>query len=203
MLTEPKVSLLRLQPTTGCNLNCSYCYIPAEVRKRTMRMSYDVLETTLRRLVEEDLLEHELTISWHGAEPLMAGLAWYRDSFDLVAKHLVDHRVVHLFQTNGVLIDNAWCDFFVEHSAHVGVSLDGAGALAAPRVNWAGRPAERDVRRGIDRLNERRLAWTLLAVVTAETMAEPDAFVDSFALPDVVTLDSRSRSPMSLTRVGL
>lgn len=141
-------------------------------------MSLTVLDATLSRLVQEDLLDRELTISWHGAEPLMAGLDWYRPAFDLVARKLLLHRVVHVFQTNGVLIDDAWCDFFIEHGAHVGVSLDGIGALAAPRVNWAGRPAEPGVRRGMDRLNERGLAWTLLAVVTAETMAQPGAFVD-------------------------
>ena len=57
MLTAPKVTMLRLQPTRRCNLNCSYCYIPAAQRLRADLMSQEVLETTLRRLVDEALLE--------------------------------------------------------------------------------------------------------------------------------------------------
>src|SRR3954470_6090273 len=99
-----------MQPTTRCNLNCSYCYIPEDARRRSSTMIFEVLDATLTRLVEEDLLERELTISWHGAEPLMAGIDWYREAFARVTAKLDSRRVDHVFQTNGVLLDDAWCD---------------------------------------------------------------------------------------------
>ena len=174
----PRVSLLRLQATTACNLNCTYCYIPAAVRRRRDTMPAGILDTTLRRLVEEDLLGDDLAISWHGAEPLAAGLGWYEDAAGRVAAALAGVRVQHVFQTNGVLIDDAWCRFFKDSGATVGVSVDGPATTNTARVNWAGRSAHQATMRGVAKLNEHGIPWTLLAVVTADVMADPEGFVD-------------------------
>jgi uncharacterized protein len=178
MLLAPKVSMLRLQASPTCNLNCSYCYIPEGVRRQTGTMSGEVLETTLRRLIDEDLLEERLAISWHGAEPLAAGLGWYEDAVTRIDAILGGRtHVSHVFQTNGVLLNDAWCAFLKRIGAQVGVSIDGSEAQNAARVNWAGRPAHGAALRGVDRLNRHGIRWTLLSVVTRETMADPDAFV--------------------------
>jgi len=178
LLESPKVKMLRLQPTPRCNLNCSYCYIPAAVRRRSELMAPEVLETTLRRLVEEDLLEDRLAISWHGAEPLAAGLDWYRDAAERIERILGPVcKVQHVFQSNGVLINEDWCRFFVETGSRVGLSIDGDEQQNAARVNWAGRPAHRQALRGAELLNRFGLDWTLLAVVTWEVMQDPQAFI--------------------------
>ncbi|SRR5712692_629312 len=178
MLSAPKVSMLRLQATPTCNLNCAYCYIPENVRRQTGTMSTEVLETTLNRLINEDLLDDRIAISWHGAEPLAAGLGWYQDAFARVAKILGDKTVVaHVFQTNGVLINDDWCRFLKRHHAQIGVSMDGSEEQNAARVNWAGRPAFQSALRGIDRLNRHGIPWALLSVVTHATMCDPQAFI--------------------------
>ena len=178
LFESPKVSMLRMQPTPRCNLNCSYCYIPSAVRRRSELMSPEVLETTLLRLVEEDLLEDRLAISWHGAEPLAAGLAWYRDAVDRVARILGPVcEVNHIFQSNGVLISEEWCRFFLEIGAQVGLSIDGDAKQNAFRVNWAGRPAHAQALRGAELLNRFGLRWTILSVITWEVMQDPAAYI--------------------------
>ena len=176
---RPQVSMLRLQATPTCNLNCRYCYIPESVRRRRGSMSADVLEATLSHLVDEDLLGRHLAISWHGAEPLAAGLDWYRDAVDRVASFLDGRTLVtHVFQSNGVLVDDDWCEFFRRIGAHVGISIDGTREQSAARVNWAGRPAFDQVMRGVGRLNAHGIPWTLLAVVGSSAMSDPESFVD-------------------------
>jgi uncharacterized protein len=178
LLESPKVSMLRMQPTPRCNLNCSYCYIPANVRRRSELMAPEVLETTLRRLVDEDLLEERLSISWHGAEPLAAGLDWYRDAAGRIERILGGKCAVrHIFQSNGVLVNEDWCRFFVEIGAQVGLSIDGDEKQNAARVNWAGRPSHAAVTRGANLLNRFGLQWTVLSVVTWDVMQDPDAFI--------------------------
>lgn len=142
-------------------------------------MDPEILETVLHRLVGELLLEDRLTISWHGAEPLAAGLAWYESAFRTI-ESVLDRavRVSHVFQTNGVLLSNEWCSFIKEHDATIGVSLDGSEEQNAARVNWAGRPAYRSAMRGVELLNRNGIAWTLLSVVTRATMEDPTAFVN-------------------------
>jgi uncharacterized protein len=170
--------MLRMQPTPRCNLNCGYCYIPAAVRRRSDLMSPEVLEATLNRLVEEDLLEDKLAISWHGAEPLAAGLAWYRDAVERVDRILGPVcKVNHIFQSNGVLVDEEWCRFFAGIGARVGLSIDGDERQNLARVNWGGRPAHAQAMRGAGLLNRFGLRWTLLAVVTWEVMQDPQAFI--------------------------
>jgi uncharacterized protein len=179
MFSAPKVAMLRVQPSPACNLNCSYCYIPAKVRRQKSVMSMPVLETLLQRLVDEDLLEDQLAISWHGAEPLVVGLDWYEEASARIAAILGGRtEVSQVFQTNGVLLNDAWCDYLLRHDAQIGVSLDGSEAQSSARVNWAGRPAYRQAMRGIAALNGRDIPWALLAVVTHETMSDPQAFID-------------------------
>ena len=170
--------MLRMQPTPRCNLNCSYCYIPATVRRRSELMAPEVLETTLRRLVDEDLLEERLSISWHGAEPLAAGLDWYRDAVVRIDRILGGKCTVrHVFQSNGVLLNQAWCRFLVDIDAQIGLSIDGDERQNAARVNWGGRPAHAAALRGAKLLNQYGLRWTLLAVVTWDVMRDPEAFI--------------------------
>lgn len=176
--STPKVQMLRVQATPACNLNCSYCYIPASVRRQTSLMPMPVLETLLRRLADEDLLEERLAVSWHGAEPLMAGLAWYEEAsarLDAILGRGIE--IAQVFQTNGVLIDDAWCEYLIRHGAQIGVSLDGSEQQDTARVNWGGRPAHRLAMRGVEKLNRHGIAWALLAVVTHDTMRDPDAFI--------------------------
>ncbi len=142
-------------------------------------MPMTVLRTLLDRLVEEDLLEDKLTISWHGAEPLMAGLEWYETANGCIAEALGDRvEIDQVFQSNGVLINDAWCDYFLHTEARVGVSLDGSAAQDSARVNWAGRPSHALALRGIDTLKRRNVPWALLAVITREVMEDPQAFID-------------------------
>jgi uncharacterized protein len=178
LLEAPKVSMLRMQPTPRCNLNCTYCYIPANVRRRSELMAPEVLETTLQRLVDEDLLEDRLSISWHGAEPLAAGLAWYRDAVARIDRILGGKCAVkHVFQSNGVLLNEEWCRFLLDIDAQFGISIDGDEDQNAARVNWAGRPAHALALRGARLLNQFGLSWTLLSVVTWDVMRDPDAFI--------------------------
>lgn len=179
MLSTPKVSILRLQATPRCNLNCTYCYIPPAVRRQSGKMSAEVLETTLARLLAEDLLEDELCISWHGAEPLAAGLDWYKVAFESVESTLGDRvRVSHIFQTNGVMLSDDWCRFLLRHRTSIGVSLDGSAKQNASRVKWSGKPAHELALRGIERLNGHGIPWTMLSVVTYATMRNPEEFID-------------------------
>lgn len=177
-LSAPKVAMLRVQASPACNLNCRYCYIPASVRRRTDVMPMEVFETLLRRLVDEDLLEETLDISWHGAEPLIVGPGWYEEACARISAVLGGRtRVRQVFQTNGVLIDENWCAYFTRVGAQVGVSMDGPGTRDSARVNWGGRPAHDMVLRGVDALNRHGLPWALLAVVTPAVMQDPAGFI--------------------------
>src|SRR5699024_9446852 len=96
-----------MQPTTLCNLGCTYCYLPERAFNR--RMPVAVAEAVAIDVNEWAKDADRFSVVWHGGEPMAAG----REALaDLMAPF---HGVEHHLQTNATLIDDAWCAFFAEH----------------------------------------------------------------------------------------
>ena len=169
-----------MQPTPFCNLDCSYCYLPGRDDKRRLEIS--TVEATLRNIIESALLGPELTVIWHAGEPLVVPPRFYAEAFERIAT-LVGNRaaVTHSIQTNGTLIDAAWCDLFRAWSVRIGISLDGPAHLHdRHRKTRSGRGTHRNVMRGVQRLVQAGLPFYVIAVVTADALDEPDAILDFF-----------------------
>lgn len=116
-----------------CNLNCRYCYYldKVELYQNTGRiqMSEALLEEFIRQYIEAHQ-GPELVFGWQGGEPTLRGLEFYKQVVKLQKKHLPPGwRCQNSFQTNGTLLDDAWCEFFKENNFLVGISLDGPEAI--------------------------------------------------------------------------
>jgi uncharacterized protein len=146
-----------MQPTTLCNLDCSYCYLP--FRHIDRRMPVTVAEAVAVP-VNAWARTGRFSVVWHGGEPLAAG----RDHFAALLAPF-DGSVEHHIQTNATLIDDAWCDFFTEHGIRVSVSLDGPEQRNGDRVNRAARPAYDRILQGIDALRRHGIPFSALCVV--------------------------------------
>lgn len=183
-----QTQLLVLQPTPFCNIDCSYCYLPQ--RDDRSRMSHATVRMAARRLREDGLVGDELTVVWHAGEPLVLPPTWYGEAFALIAAELGSGvHVQHAMQTNATLIDAGWCDFFARHAVQVGVSIDGPAALHdLHRRDRRGRGTHAAVMRGIAQLRAAGLSFHAIAVVSAATLAEPDAFYDWFAAQGITEL---------------
>ena len=169
-----------MQPTPFCNLDCSYCYLPGRDDKRRLEIS--TVEATLHNIIESALLGPELTVIWHAGEPLVVPPRFYAEAFERIAT-LVGNRaaVTHSIQTNGTLIDAAWCDLFRTWSVRIGISLDGPAHLHdRHRKTRSGRGTHRNVMRGVQRMVQAGLPFYVIAVVTADALDEPDAILDFF-----------------------
>ena len=110
-------SYVIMQPTTLCNLDCGYCYLP--LRKLDQRMPVAVAQAAADSVNGWAALAERFSVVWHGGEPLAAGRAHLGQLMS------VFQGVEHHVQTNATLIDAAWCDFLVERGVRVGVSIDG------------------------------------------------------------------------------
>ena len=116
-------SLFVLQPTSFCNLNCRYCYVPDRLNKD--KMTSEVLEASIRCLFAEKVSGH-VQFLYHAGEPLFVGIDFYKLALQLVDKYKSPNvSVKHSIQTNGVLIDESWAKFFLENDFSIGVSIDG------------------------------------------------------------------------------
>jgi uncharacterized protein len=151
-------SYVILQPTTLCNLDCAYCYLP--LRRYDRRMSAAVAVATAKTVNEWAAAADRFSVVWHGGEPMAAGPAALGE---LMAPFT---GVEHHLQTNATLIDDEWCEFFVDHGVHIGLSIDGPGGRTANRVDWSGRAAYPRILRGVEALRRHGIAFAALCVVS-------------------------------------
>jgi uncharacterized protein len=112
-----------------CNLACSYCYYPEKTRlfrqDTPILMQDDLLELYIRQHIEAST-ESVIAFSWHGGEPLLAGLDFYRKAVALQKKwRPAGHTIINGVQTNGTLLDESWLKFFAEENFRLGISMDG------------------------------------------------------------------------------
>lgn len=161
-----------------CNLACRYCFYSekeALFGGTAPRMSRQVLEAYIRRVAEEQP-GPELQYSWQGGEPALAGLDFFREAVDLQKRYAEGRPVSNAFQTNGVLLDDAWCEFFAREGFLVGLSLDGPGDAHDPfRVDHAGRGTHARVMAVLARLLRHGVAVNTLTCVHAANAGAPRA----------------------------
>jgi uncharacterized protein len=150
-----------MQPTTLCNLDCSYCYLPERGMPR--RMSPEVAAAVADG-VGKWSERNPVTVVWHGGEPLAVGPAHFRSLLEPFRPG-EEHPVTHAVQTNATLVDDAWCELFAAVPMRVAVSIDGLGEQNAARVDWAGQPTVDRVMKGIDALRRARVPFNVIAVV--------------------------------------
>ena len=127
-LSGPTAFNMMLKPAGSlCNLNCKYCYYldKAEIYGgREPVMSEQMLETVVREYIAANEVP-EVTFNWHGGEPLLLGLDFYRKTLEFERKYAGGKKINNTIQTNGVLVDRAWAEFFRENGFLVGISIDG------------------------------------------------------------------------------
>ncbi len=116
-----------------CNLACDYCYYLGKSAwydaGTKFRMPDEVLELYIRQHIEATT-DKVITFSWHGGEPLLAGIDFYRKALAWQHKYCPPGKqIINGMQTNGTLLTEDWCRFMAEHDFVVGISLDGPEAL--------------------------------------------------------------------------
>lgn len=164
---------IMLKPASGlCNMRCRYCFYADEASKRETAsfglMSLQTLNAVLTRALAE--VTRSITIAFQGGEPTLAGLPFFEEAVRICKKRNRNHcDISFALQTNGLLIDEAWCNFLAENRFLVGVSLDGPKGLHdANRLDAEGRGTYSRVMHALQLLQSRRVDTNILSVITAD-----------------------------------
>jgi len=152
-----------------CNLDCKYCfYLEKEVLYPTAEkwsMRDDVLETYIQQYIQAQTAP-TITFAWQGGEPTLLGVEYFRHVVELQKKYADGKRIENAFQTNGVLLNDEWAEFFKENEMLIGISIDGPAELHdAYRVDKGGQPTHARVMRGIEVLRKHGVEFNTLTTV--------------------------------------
>lgn len=157
---------------SACNLDCNYCYYrdKAEIYGNKMpKMSNELLEEYIKQYVEGNS-QQNIIFCWHGGEPLLAGLPFYRRAMNYQEKYRGEKNIENTLQTNGVLITEEWCEFFRENNFLIGLSLDGPKDIHdAYRRDNGGIPTFERVIKSVELMKKHGVEFNILATVNARS----------------------------------
>ena len=168
-----------------CNLDCAYCYY---VKKKQLfqdsdsfNMPDDILETYILQHIQASP-GRETHFTWHGGEPTLLGIDYFRKVVELQQKHKPhSFSVTNNMQTNGVLIDEAWCRFLSEEKFTVGLSLDGPERMHDTyRLTKSGSPTHKQAMHGYELLRRHGVPCDILCVVHAGNVTYPSRVYSFF-----------------------
>jgi uncharacterized protein len=168
------IDLLIFQSTSFCNLDCKYCYLPDRDVKN--KIDIEKIEITLKRIVEENLIKDSFSIVWHAGEPTVLSIDFYRSVFKLIQEIIPSNiKVYQHIQTNATLLNDEWCEFFIEVDMKVGVSIDGPQHINdRNRVLRNGKGSYEQIITGINYLKKHKIDFSVIAVLTDYSLDFPD-----------------------------
>lgn len=162
----------------ACNLRCKYCYYLEKKEFYPGSKSFIMNDDLLEKYIIQHMVtstEEIINFSWHGGEPLLAGLDFFRKAVALQKRHKPEgKKVVNGIQTNATLINNKWASFLSIEKFVVGISIDGPGDLHNKfRMTADKRPTLHDVLNGYGILQEHGIIPEILCVVNSYNVRYP------------------------------
>ena len=185
------VHLVVIQPTTFCNLNCDYCYLPQLDRQAKYKLSLDLLDSIFKNLFKSKLIKNQFTVVWHAGEPLTLPIAFYESAFNQIDRlnqelNSIPYLISHSIQTNGILINQDWCDLIKTYHVKIGISLDGPAFIHdAHRKTRKGLGTHASTMRGISWLKANNIDFHVIAVLTQDSLEFADEIFNFFIENDI------------------
>jgi uncharacterized protein len=170
-----------------CNLRCSYCYYLGKndlyPDTKSFRMSDEILENYIIQHIEATT-DKVIFFSWHGGEPVLAGLDFYKKAVRLQKKYLPAGKLIQNgIQTNGTLLNDELCRFFADENFIAGISMDGPEEYHNKHRRMADNKASfTKVLDGYRRLQKYGVVTEILCVLNSDNSQFPMAIYDYFKL---------------------
>lgn len=192
------ISQFILKVHSRCDLACDHCYVYEHAdqswRSKPRAISSATVAAAALRIAEH-AARHRLgrvRIVLHGGEPLLVGRADMGEILATLNRRIAPvTRLYVSIQTNGVLLDERWCDLFGRYGVMIGVSLDGDRAANDRHRRFAdGRSSYEQVSRALALLREPRYRHLYAGILcTIDVGNDPIAVYEALIAEDPPRLD--------------
>ena len=175
---------LLIKPASSlCNMRCRYCFYFDLSAQREIPsygiMSRETTDKIISNIFKDIVGKDRITFGFQGGEPTLAGLPWFRYFVENVASRKKSITVNYSFQTNGLLLNDAWCEFFRENNFLVGLSIDaGKSFHDRNRFSFGDKGASNGsfdaCMKSKALLDKNRVEYNILCVLTNDMAKDPD-----------------------------
>lgn len=161
-----------------CNIDCQYCfYLHKENllhQPKQPKMDDETLEAFVKSYIESQDGE-QIVFSWQGGEPTLLGLDYFRKVVELQKKYKPSGtRIENDLQTNGILLNDEWCEFLLANNFLVGLSIDGPEELHDKyRKTRSGKPTFHLVMKAVEKLQRHGVRFNALVTVNRHNVKYP------------------------------
>ena len=175
--TTPQSISLLVKPASGlCNLSCAYCFyrrVKDLYPEMPTKMSRPAAETVIRKTLSTDAPLN--SFCWQGGEPMLMGLDFFRDVVAFQKKYARPGQIIeNSMQTNGLLLDDQWCEFLRKENFLVGISLDGPAPIHDfYRKDYAQKGTFTEVMRSIGLMKKHGVQFNILCLLTDRNIRSP------------------------------
>lgn len=168
-ISGPAAFNIMIKPAGSlCNLDCHYCYYldKADIYGgHQPRMTADMLEKVVKEYIDANDVP-QVQFNWHGGEPLVLGLDFYKKALEFEKKYAGGKTVYNTLQTNGTLITDEAAAFFAENNFLIGISVDGPADIHDKfRKDKGGAPTFDKVMRGIGMLHRHGVQFNTMTTI--------------------------------------
>ena len=165
---------------SSCNLQCRYCYYSDKSWGQPSKMCEETLSSYIRQYIEVQPAD-EVSFLWHGGEPTLLSLDFYKHVVELQARFAGHKRITNCLQTNGTLLNDSWCEFFSKNKWLIGLSIDGPAAHHNRfRHDKCGNSTFDTVMDGIRLLKKHGVEWNAMATINSLNVTHPHQFYSFF-----------------------
>jgi uncharacterized protein len=160
-----------------CNLDCEYCFYLEKEKLyplvKNWTMPDDVLEKYVKEYIQSQKVP-EIIFAWQGGEPTLLGIDFFKKAVQLQKKYSDGKKIENTFQTNGILLNDDWCIFFLENNFLIGLSIDGPSEIHDKyRVHKGGQPSFDKVMVGLEYLKKHNVEFNTLTCVQKDNSYKP------------------------------
>ena len=208
--SNPAAASILIKPaSSNCNINCDYCFYRTLSSERERYSMGFMSESTLERLIINafEYAGKHITFAFQGGEPTLCGIDFFKKAIELENKYNTrEISVENTIQTNGILIDENWCEFIRDNGILIGLSLDGYRELHDKyRKDEKGHPTYDRIKKTIQLFNEFKVDYNILSVITDNTCEHTKELYDYYRdqhfqyIQIIPCIDERNRSSRTET----
>lgn len=181
-----QLSFLIKPASSACQLHCKYCFYNDVSEHREIKtngiMQEDSMKAIIERACEQVDEDGTITFAFQGGEPTVAGLSYFEAFCAYVLEKKKDKQSIqYAIQSNGYVIDDAWCAFFAKHHFLVGISLDGYKENHDYfRLTSGNKTTYKRVMETVNLLKMHKVEFNILTVLSKQLAKHPHKLYDFY-----------------------